>query len=286
MAPDEFISAHQLTIWFSVPSLGMMLRNLRRLQRGRFTSLRWSLFCGERLPADVAEAWQAAAPNSTVENLYGPTEATIACTLYRWGSTSSSECIDGVVPIGAPFPAMTSVVVDEALDPVAKGHKGELCIKGPQVTHGYWKDPTKTADRFVAMPWYEGPDNRWYRTGDLALVNESNILVHCGRNDDQVKLRGFRIELTEVEHAIREAAVSPFVAVLPYPANQYGLQGLTAVVAGSSRSEAEILDASKRMLPDYMVPGRVVFVEKMPLNANGKIDKPALLMMLRSEDET
>ena len=284
-APDDFVRAHALTVWFSVPSLGMMLRNLRRLSPDAFPTLRWSLFCGERLPADVASAWQIAAPRSTVENLYGPTEATIACTLYRWHAGSPAECVDGTVPIGEPYPGMTAAIVDDDLREVARGERGELCVKGPQVTHGYWRDPDKTRERFVAMPWYAGPDNRWYRTGDLAYVDAGGRLIHCGRNDDQVKLRGFRIELPEVEHAIRTAADTSFAVVLPYPSNRYGLQGLTAVVARSPRTEDEILDGAKATLPEYMVPGRVVFVDDLPLNANGKIDKQALLARLRAEDD-
>jgi amino acid adenylation domain-containing protein len=285
MIPDEFLRDHELTIWFSVPSVGMMLRKLRRLTPNAFRSLRVALFCGERLPEVVAADWQRAAPNAIVENLYGPTEVTIACTLYRWTADSPSACVDGVVPIGTPYPRMRAAVVDDQLCQVTVGDKGELCMHGPQVTLGYWQDPAKTAERFVAMPWDDGQTNRWYRTGDLAYVDRDGNLIHAGRNDDQVKLRGFRIELPEVEHAIREAAGTSFAVVLPYPVDPLGLRGLTAVVVHSELGEDELLERVKAKLPDYMVPGRVVFVAELPLNANGKIDKPALLEQLRAEDE-
>lgn len=280
VAPDDFVRDHALTVWFSVPSVGMMMRTLGRLTPNAFPSLRWSLFCGERLPGVVAAAWQQAAPASVVENLYGPTEATIACTQYRWHSESLGECVDGTVPIGEPYPAMAAAIVDEQLLRVPHGERGELCVKGPQVTHGYWGDSGRTHERYVAMPWYEGPDNRWYRTGDIAYVGASGSLIHCGRNDDQIKLRGFRIELPEVEHAIREAAETPFAVVLPYPRNANEIVGLTAVVSGTQHSEDEILDRAKLILPDYMLPGAVEFVDEMPLNSNGKIDKSALLKHL------
>jgi amino acid adenylation domain-containing protein len=276
--PDEFIRARELTVWFSVPSVGMMLRDTKRLVPNAFPSLKWSLFCGERLPGDVASAWQLAAPGSVVENLYGPTEATIACTLHRW--RSESDAVDGVVAIGRPYPAMTAAIVDEQLAPCPSGVRGELCVKGPQVSLGYWKDAAKTAERFVQMPWHAGPANRWYRTGDVAYVNAAGDLVHCGRNDDQIKLRGFRIELAEVEHAIRDAAATSFVVVLPFPRTADGPIGLTAVVAGTSRTEDEILDQARLRLPDYMLPGQVVSVPELPLNANGKIDRKALLSRL------
>jgi acyl-coenzyme A synthetase/AMP-(fatty) acid ligase len=283
-APDEFIRTHELTIWFSVPSVGMMLRDLGRLAPEAFPTLRVSLFCGERLPATVAAAWQGAASRSIVENLYGPTEATIACTLQRWESEASRQVVDGTVPIGTPFPGHVVAIVDPKRELVARGERGELCIKGPQVSHGYWQDPVKTDDRFVAMRWYGGPDNRWYRTGDIAYLNDHGNLIHCGRDDEQIKLRGYRIELAEIEHAIRRAASTSFAVVLPYPSNDDGPTGLTAIVSATQRSEDEILDQVATILPDYMVPGRVVFLSELPLNANGKIDRKLLLQRLRDED--
>ena len=105
--PAAFIRDEQLTVWFSVPSTAMLMNRLGALKPGAFPSLRWSLFCGERLPVETATAWAAAAPHSVVENLYGPTELTVACTAYRWDpSRSPAECEAGVVPIGYPLPGM------------------------------------------------------------------------------------------------------------------------------------------------------------------------------------
>jgi amino acid adenylation domain-containing protein len=284
VAPDDFVRTHELTIWFSVPSLGMMLRDLGRLVPGAFPTLRVSLFCGERLPATVAAAWQSAAAHSIVENLYGPTEATIACTLYRWDSEAATQVSDGTVPIGTPFPGHVVAIVDAQRELAPRGERGELCIKGPQVSHGYWQDPAKTNDRFTAMRWYAGPDNRWYRTGDVAYVNQHGNLIHCGRDDEQIKLRGYRIELGEIEHAIRRVADTSFAVVLPYPSNEDGPTGLTAIVSATKRSEDDILGEVATILPEYMVPSRVMFLTELPLNANGKIDRKLLLQRLRDED--
>jgi amino acid adenylation domain-containing protein len=281
LIPDEFIVTKKVTIWFSVPSVAVSLLRRNKLRPGAFPSIRYALFCGERLPAEVAAAWQTAAPSSTVENLYGPTEVTIACTLYRWDPQSSpAKCVSGVVPIGRPYPGMAAVVVDEQLQPVSTGDKGELCMRGPQVTAGYWRDPDKTSAAFVAMPWWSGPDNRWYRTGDVAFVDADGDLVHCGRNDGQIKLRGYRIELAEVEHVIRTASGSSLAAVLPFPFDDNGPTGLTAVVAGVKGDEETILTLAETKLPKYMVPSSVVFLEEMPLNDNGKIDRKRLLQLL------
>jgi len=114
------------------------------LKPGQYPTLRWSLFCGEPLPVEIAEAWAQAAPNSVVENLYGPTELTIACALYRWNPhTSPAECERGSVPIGYPYPGMEALLIDENGGEAASGQEGELLMTGPQVSLGYWRDPEK-----------------------------------------------------------------------------------------------------------------------------------------------
>jgi amino acid adenylation domain-containing protein len=278
LAPAKFIQRSGLTMWFSVPSAAILMKSLRLLAPDAFPTLRYSLFCGERLPQSVAEAWQAAAPASTVENLYGPTEATIACTLYRWDPTRSpAQCVDGVVPIGRPYPGMSAAIVDEQLGLVPAGLKGELVVRGPQVTVGYWNDPMKTAERFVAMPWDAGPENRWYRTGDVALFGADGELLFCGRADDQVKIRGFRVDLSEIEHGLRQAAGTEAVAVIPDPKDGDHVTGVLGFVAGrEGLAPAAILLEVKKLLPDYMVPRALVMVQELPLNANGKVDKRQL----------
>jgi amino acid adenylation domain-containing protein len=162
--PGRFIRDHDLTMWFSVPSLASIMRALGALKPGRYPALRWSLFCGEPLPLALAEAWQSAAPNSTVENLYGPTEVTIACTVHRWTADQKPESAElGIVPIGIPLPGMSALVVDPALLEVAPGETGELLMCGPQVTPGYWKDSELTERAFVVPP---GQKAIHYRTGD------------------------------------------------------------------------------------------------------------------------
>src|SRR5262249_28296333 len=114
--PDAFIREKRLTVWTSVPSVAVFMKRFGALKPNRYESLRWSLFCGEPLPVEVANAWAAAAPHSTVENLYGPTELAVACAFYRWDPWSSrDESAHGIVPIGHPFPGMAAVVVDEEL---------------------------------------------------------------------------------------------------------------------------------------------------------------------------
>jgi acyl-CoA synthetase (AMP-forming)/AMP-acid ligase II len=265
-----------------VPSLAATMTSLGLLRDGDFPALRWSLFCGEALPASVAEAWSRAAPNSTVENLYGPTEATIACTGYRWDpARSPSECELGVVPIGTPLPGTTSLVADEALVDVGPGESGELLVAGPQVTAGYLDDPERTAASFVRPP---GRTAVHYRTGDrVRRPAGDEPLRYLGRLDDQIKVQGHRVELGEVEAAVRDAGGVSDVAAVGWPVTSSGFGGIVAFVAAGA-VEAVDLPALRsgvaRRLPRYMVPREIRVVGTLPRNANGKRDRKALVRML------
>jgi non-ribosomal peptide synthetase component F len=187
--PGRFINDARLTVWFSVPSIAVFMKQLGALKPGKYPGLRVSMFCGEALPVEVAKAWAEAAPHSVVENLYGSTELTIACAYYRWDpARSASESAYGVVPIGEPFPQMSALVVDEALREVKPGEDGELLMTGPQRSLGYWLDPLKTEAAFVRPP---GQDEIYYRTGDRVRKPVGNCpMLYLGRLDSQVKILG------------------------------------------------------------------------------------------------
>jgi amino acid adenylation domain-containing protein len=278
MAPAAFLRKSQLTVWFSVPAVAAFMNQLKTLRANNFPSLRYSLFCGEPLPASVAEAWQLAAPASVLDNLYGPTELTIACSYHRWSSRDSpSICLNGVVPIGAVYDGLESAVVDAELRKVRSGEPGELCVRGPQTTPGYWRNAELTAQRFVAMPWARGTDNRWYRTGDVVRELDDGQMVFVGRVDNQVKILGYRVELGEVEAKLREAGRTDFAIAVPWPvAPGAGAAGLVACLAGSPVDDDAVLEACRVALPAYMVPQWILRLERMPLNSNGKIDRNAL----------
>jgi non-ribosomal peptide synthetase component F len=277
--PGKFVRERELTVWFSVPSVGLFMKRLGMLKPGRYPSLRWSLFCGEPLPAEIAQAWAEAAPNSTVENLYGPTEATIACTLYRWDPASSpAECRHGIVPIGAPYPGMTVLVADEDQREVAPGGEGELLLAGAQVSLGYWQDPEKTAAAFVVPPERE---QIHYRTGDLVrrpVADEP--IMYVGRLDHQVKVNGHRVELGEIEAALRELTGVDAVVALGWPRTDAGAAAITAFAAGTEADPELLREALAKLLPEYMVPRRIHLLDAIPLNANGKFDRGALVKLL------
>jgi amino acid adenylation domain-containing protein len=277
--PARFIRESQLTVWFSVPSAAVFMKKLGALKPDAFPSLRWSLFCGEALPVDIAHSWANAAPNSTLENLYGPTEATIFCTAYRWDSQRSpAECESGLVPIGWALPRMSALVVDSALQEVAPGEEGELIVTGPQVAGGYLDDPEKTAAAFVQLG--DAPE-LYYRTGDrVRRPVDGAPIAFLGRLDHQVKILGHRVELGEVEAALRVSANAQSAVALGWPKTSSGVAGIVAFVQGTTMDGDAIRAAVAELLPDYMVPREVRVLEELPLSANGKINRSALLQTL------
>jgi amino acid adenylation domain-containing protein len=283
LAPSRFINKNELTVWFSVPSVPAQMRKRNLLGPDTLPTLRWSLFCGEPLPRASAEAWQAAAPKSVVENLYGPTELTIACTVHRWDpKTSPGLCVNGMAPIGTPYPGLTAVLVDEDLRVVPEGDPGELCICGAQTSPGYWKDAAKTAERFVKIPASGRPDDLFYRTGDLTRCLPNGEYACLGRTDHQIKVRGFRVELGEIEGVLQKGAGVVQAVAIGWPVQEGTAQGIVAFVSGSGIDAAELQKACKASLSDYMVPSRLILMDDLPLNANGKVDRGALKTRLES----
>ena len=282
LLPQKYITQSQLTVWFSVPSTGALMNRLRMLKPGLYPSLRWSLFCGEALPSEIAVAWAAAAPGSTLENLYGPTELTIACTLYRWDPLRSpAECELGVVPIGAPFPGMEVLVADEGLHEVASGEVGELLMTGPQLSLGYLHDPEKTASAFVTPP---GRSRTFYRTGDrVRRSDRGRPLVYLGRTDGQIKIQGYRVELGEIEAAIREEAGVDVAIAVGWPRNEMGgADGVVGFIAGRDVQVERVRERVSARLPAYMAPREIRCLPELPLNANGKVDRKALQALLEA----
>jgi amino acid adenylation domain-containing protein len=279
--PDRFIREHQLTVWFSVPTIGMLMRRLGALKPDRFPSLRWSLFCGEPLPKDVVEAWADAAPASTIENLYGPTELTVACTAYRWDpARSPGECMTGIVPIGAPINGMHARVVDDRLVDVEPGGIGELLMAGPQRVHGYWRDAAATERAFVQLP---GESEIFYRTGDRVRQPVADGPLHyVGRVDHQIKVLGHRVELEEIESVLREQAGVQQAVALGWPQTSTGTGGVVAFVTGNDIDLGAIGLRLRQRLQAYAVPRAIHVLPLLPQNVNGKVDRHALLELLNA----
>jgi amino acid adenylation domain-containing protein len=282
-AAGNFIRKHELTFWFSVPSTAAFMSRMHMLRPGEFPSIRWSLFCGEALPMRLAREWQRAAPNAIVENLYGPTEATVAFTAFRLPGVNDASVDEyDIVPIGVPFPGQAIAVIDSQGRVLPDGEIGELCLGGSQVAKGYWRLPDTSAERF-APPTGVSSVERWYRTGDLVHNTAKDGLIFHGRADRQVKIRGHRIELQEIETVIRAASGTEVVAVVPWPTMESGLPlGLVALVNASQVNARALLEECRKKLPEYMIPSEVRELAEWPLNANGKTDYRALRSILEA----
>jgi amino acid adenylation domain-containing protein len=281
LTPVGYIRRARLTHWFAVPSVVGVARQLGNLPAGEADTLRHSLFAAEPLTREFASLWAEVAPASTIGNIYGPTEASITVTGYRlpadrsaWPATSN-----GTVPIGRPYPHLDAVVLGEDGLPAAAG---ELCVRGPQRFDGYL-DPRDDIGRFTFFDG-TGPaadhdgsepltDAFWYRTGDRVRW-EAGEIVHCGRLDQQVKIRGHRVELGEIEAALRTHPKIDQVVVLA-PATD-GEPTLTAIYTGGPLPASALRHWLRSRLPIYMLPRHFEHRTTMPLTLNGKIDRRRL----------
>jgi amino acid adenylation domain-containing protein len=275
MAPAKLIRDARLTVWFSVPSVIMFMQRLRLLKPGAFPALRISLFCGEALLDGWADAWQQAAPNSIVENVYGPTEATIAISHYRWNPDRSANlCTNGVVSIGEVFATQLCAVVRADGSRAPHGEPGELWLSGSQVTPGYLNDPEKTALQFVRSGW---DDEIWYRTGDLVVEDDRMQLQYLGRVDHQIQVRGHRVELQEIDQALRTLSGNDSAIAVAWPVESGRADAVYAFLCAPAGTDTDsLIQRCGSVLPYYMVPKQVFLIDAMPVNANGKIDRGAL----------
>jgi len=243
---------------------------------------------GEAMPPEGLAAWkQAGLEQVVLLNTYGPTEATVTvtaldCTDYVSGARPTPL----TMPIGNVLPGRSIYVLDDSGSPAPIGVVGELVIGGELLARGYFNRPDLSAERFMPDPFAEQPGGRLYRTGDLARFNADGIIEYVGRIDHQVKIRGFRIELGEIEaRLLEQEGIREAIVLAQASAN--GLQLVGYVVPEDVRQvgtepevQASLREAIKgrlrEHLPDYMVPAYLLFLEKLPLSPNGKLDRKAL----------
>ncbi|HEX9984879.1 MAG TPA: non-ribosomal peptide synthase/polyketide synthase [Thermoanaerobaculia bacterium] len=238
----------------------------------RSGSLQHVLTGGEVMsPAAVARVY-AAMPDVTISNVYGPTENTTFTTFYPIARDTD---FTQAVPLGHAINGTTVHVLDAAGNPLPHGAIGELCVGGAGLARGYRNRPELTAEKFIEMATGRRPQvaTRLYRTGDLARVLPDGNLAFIGRIDDQVKLRGFRIEPGEIEtQLLRITGVRETVVLV----KGSGSDKYLAAYVATDRPAEELRQALKQTLPDYMVPAAFVILPSLPLNANGKVDRRAL----------
>ncbi|GAB3896624.1 hypothetical protein GCM10029964_078230 [Kibdelosporangium lantanae] len=226
---------------------------------------------GEALLGEVLDEWRALNPAATVFNEYGPTETTVGCMDSR--IMPGEPVTAGIVTLGVPAWNTRMYVLDATLGVVPAGVAGELYIAGDLVTRGYHGRPGLTAGRFVADP-FGPPGSRMYRSGDLCRRRADGRLEFVARVDDQVKLRGFRIEPGEVEAVLTQHPAVGHAAVVVRE-DRPGDRRLVAYVVGDVDTR-ELLARCAARLPEYMVPSAVVVMDSLPRTPNGKLDRRAL----------
>lgn len=273
MKLGQYIADSKLTSWYSVPSILTLLTQYGNLDKLDCSSLRYVHFAGEVFPVKhlrrIKELWRG----PQYFNLYGPTETNV-CTYYR---------IPDVVPPGReePFPIgkvcshCESLVVDDNLQPVAKGEEGLLYIAGKPILQGYWGLPEREKQVFL-----QRDGKRFYNTGDVVREEENGDFVFLGRKDRMVKRRGYRIELGEIEAGLYKHPEIKEAAALAI-AND---EGVTIEVVLCARGEKkpgiiELKSHCAKVLPSYMSPDRFVFLDKLPRTSTDKVDYQSLLRM-------
>jgi amino acid adenylation domain-containing protein len=266
----DFIRQHELTQWFSAPSLLNYMARQDVVAQDDFPTLKRLLWCGEVFPTPALLYWMKRLPHVTFTNLYGPTEATIASSYYTVPALPSRE--DTPIPIGSPCDGEELLVLDDNLQPAPAGEIGDLFIKGVGLSPGYWRDEQKTSEVFLDTTSY----GRIYKTGDLAKVGEDGLVYFLGRADSQIKSRGYRIELGETETALNALGILRECAVVAI--NTGGFEGATICCAyvpqpGADHNPAMLRKALSRVLPNYMLPTRWACLDRLPQNGNGKIDR-------------
>jgi amino acid adenylation domain-containing protein len=271
------ISREGVTVLQIVPSLlrEILERASNESAFGAFGRLRLLISTGEPLPADLCHAWFRHFPNVPMINAYGSSECSDDVALHR---LTAAPLESASVPIGRPIPNTSLYVLDPHSQPVPIGLVGELCVGGAGVGRGYLNDPEQTQQKFSRDRFSSRREARLYRTGDLARWRADGALECLGRIDQQVKIRGYRIELKEIEHVLLEYPDVQAAIVLPSDeiGSETRLVAYLAAVAGRLPKPDDLREFLKARLPGYMIPAKFLFVERMPVNTHGKVDRAAL----------
>ena len=278
LLPHEYIRREGITFWNSVPAIAAFMFKMGHLSPGCFPELRHSMFCGEQFPRHVADAWQQAAPYSTVENLYGPTEATVYISRHLYTPAEKNHPFrNEIIPIGRHFPEHEFALVDEAGEKVPGAAVGEIVFKGPQITNGYLNDQRKTDAVFVTFPW-DPSGATWYKSGDLGFYNGDGDLECIGRRDSQIKLGGRRIEIGEIEAVLGLFPQTRDAMVVALRDEQKIVTGCLAFTTSvlTKQEESFIRRESMKHIERVFFPKRIVAIEAFPLTASGKRDRVAL----------
>jgi amino acid adenylation domain-containing protein len=271
----ELVERERISVWYSVPTALVQLLLHGNLGERELGALRWVLFAGETFPEKHLRSLRAQIPNARFSHVYGSTEVNV-CTYYHLPVAGDAPM---PLPIGRPCSNSRALVVDDAGDPVEAGDTGELLIEGSTVMSGYWGDPERNQQALIKRPEPGGFDSTWFCTGDRVRALEDGNLAFSGRADLQVKVRGHRVELEEVENAliglenVHEAAVF----AIPDDEGSSAIHAAVVVDPGKAVSQKDLARGLRKSLPPYAVPVSIEIVVKLPRTPTGKVDRKQLV---------
>jgi amino acid adenylation domain-containing protein len=267
----RFIRDEHITVWYSVPSVLTMLVERGGLVRGDLPQLRTVIFAGEVFPVRFLRRLMDLLPHARFLNWYGPTETNV-CTAHEVVRPPAPDGPE--IPIGKAIAGVDAYVVDDDGRPVQPGTIGELLVRGPTVMQGYWADAERTTRALVPDVRPGHPRGVAYRTGDLVWEEPDGTLRYVGRRDHQIKTRGHRVELGDIEAAFLAHPSVHECAVVPVP--DVHVTNLIRAVIVSNVDELSLRRHGMATLPPYMIPDEFVLVDALPKTSTGKIDRQAL----------
>lgn len=259
-------------LFASPPLLTGLIASQERQPRS--TSLRFVTSSAEPMPSSLPVRWRASFPDVPLWNFYGATECASNAAVYK---TSDADDGASLVPVGRPIDNVKLYVLDDRLKRVPVGAAGELCIAGRCVSAGYWRDQERTTRCFVPNPYGDGQYSVLYRSGDIARISTSGLLEICGRSDNQIKVRGYRIELEEVEKALESHPAIAKAAVVPEAMDGHCRLIANVIPARDSLISEDIVVHLRHTLPSYMIPAAFRLIDSIPLTTSGKIDRAGLM---------
>ncbi|MFN0150348.1 MAG: amino acid adenylation domain-containing protein [bacterium] len=271
----RLFASERLTVWYSVPSVLVSLLTKTRLAEFDMSALRLVLYAGEEFPVKFLRALLEALPHPEVFNLYGPTETNV-CTYHE----VKRDAIAGLehVPIGRAIEGIEVFAVDNEGRRIEPLGEGELLVRGDCVAKGYWGLPEKSAATLRQNPAHNDFEDPVYKTGDLVRMGEDGAFTFIARIDTMVKIRGYRVELGEIEAALAaHPAVSEACALaIPDDASGHRLKAIVVRLRGGALSEKEARAFCAERIPSYMLPEVIEFRAELPKTSTGKIDRPRL----------
>ncbi len=273
---SRLLERERVTVWYSVPAALVQLSLRGDLEHRDLRPLRSVLFAGETFPARHLRRLRDQLPAARFSHVYGSTEVNV-CTVYHLPDGAPP---DGPLPIGRPCWTSDTLVADETMAPVPAGEAGDLFVRGSTVMAGYWMDPARNQETLVRRPGDGAVDGVYFRTGDRARVLPDGNLAFVARADRQVKIRGHRVELDEVEGALVSLARVDEAVAYTVPDSEGSSALCAAVVAagsGAAPSRRDLLAELGDVLPPYALPSRIIFVATLPRTPTGKVDVRALI---------